>query len=131
MNDKQLWTLLIVAAVVIGGWFLLKWWKGYQKQGGGNLGQLGTNLNSIAPELVGGSSGPAVAPNVEVPVTITLSETTSKTEKPDTDMIPLPPTSNPIGLSNPTGNGMGWSQMPEDAANQTPLIKGGPDYGGG
>ena len=116
--------LAIVAALVVGGWFLWHWWKAYQAQGGGNLG-LGTNLNSVAPELVGGSSGPQVQPAVSLPVNITLQETVASAQPPAATFSPLDAIpSNP--LSNPESMGAAPDMpgiMTEDTSNDTPLVK--------
>lgn len=66
--------LLGVAAAAIAAYFLYRWWQNRQAgQVNSPTGALGTNLNSVAPELVGGSSGPSVGPAVSLPVNITLT----------------------------------------------------------
>lgn len=123
MSSKQMWTLLILVALAVGAWFLWKWWKNYQAQGGG-APQLGTNLNSIAPELVGGSSGPQVQPAVSLPVNITLTETVASAQPPAEVMQPSNATTdNALSMANPTAGAT--STVPEDSSMQTPLIKGG------
>lgn len=53
--DKKTKAILILGAVLVGGYLALRWWE--NRQGGGG-GQLGTNLNSVAPALIAGSTGP-------------------------------------------------------------------------
>jgi hypothetical protein len=103
---KQSKTLLIIAAVVIGGWAVYKLYQNWKANGGtfgGTFGQLGTNLNSIAPELVGGSQGPQAGPGVNMPVNITLTEQTSSQEPPSTAMVPAGQSpDNPMGVTSPS-----------------------------
>lgn len=122
MSAKTWITLAIVAALAIGGWFLWHWWQAYQAQGGGNLG-LGTNLNSVAPELVGGSAGPQVQPAVSLPVNITLSESVASAQPPATTMegISAAP-DNPLTSGAVTGNG-NMGTMSEDTSMDVPLMK--------
>lgn len=120
MSSKTMWTLLILVALAVGVWFLWKWWKNYQAQGGG-APQLGTNLNSIAPELVGGSSGPQVQPAVSLPVNITLTETVASAQPPAQVMQPSNATTdNALSMANPTAGAT--STVPEDSSQQTPLV---------
>lgn len=68
-----------------------------------------TDLNSVAPELVGGSSGPTVNPAVQLPVNITLTEQAANAPKPqkqDVDMTPgkgiqANPIQRQVGASQP------------------------------
>lgn len=53
--DKKTKTILLVVGLAVGAWIAYSWWSNRQS---GTGGQLGTNLNSIAPELIGGSTGP-------------------------------------------------------------------------
>lgn len=79
--NKNTKILLIVAAVAVAGYLGWRWWQGRKAAGGDTsspTGSFGTNLNSVAPELVGGSSGPTAGPAVDLPVNITL--TTQATE---------------------------------------------------
>lgn len=122
MNKKTMITLAIVGALAVGGYFLWQWWKAYQAQGGGNLG-LGTNLNSVAPELVGGSSGPQVQPAVSLPVNITLTESVASAQPPAVTMegISAAP-DNPLTSGAITGNG-NMGTMSEDTSMDVPLMK--------
>lgn len=77
--NKNLKIGLIVVAVVIAAYFAWRWWQNRQQSTIQSPTQaFGTNLNSVAPELVGGSAGPSVgsAPAVSLPVNITLTEPT-------------------------------------------------------
>lgn len=75
--DKRTRTVLIIGVLAVGAYFFYRWYKNRQAATGtgqGAVSQLGSNLNSLAPELVGGSSGPSSGPQVTMPVTITLTE---------------------------------------------------------
>lgn len=92
MKSSHTWIIAGVAAVAV--FLAWRWWQNYQAaQPGG--GQLGTNLNSIAPELVGGSQGPTAQPAFNVPVNITVSSSSPPPETPDKQdqMVPA----NPVG----------------------------------
>lgn len=66
---------LWVAGLALAAYFAYRWWQHRQAgQDSSPTGSLGTNLNSVAPELVGGSSGPSVGPAVSMPLNITLSQ---------------------------------------------------------
>lgn len=54
--DKRLKTPLILVAVAVAAYLGYRWWQ--NRSSGGGTGTLGTNLNSVAPELIAGSSGP-------------------------------------------------------------------------
>jgi len=51
-------TWIIIGAVAIAAYLLYRWWQNKQSATNSPTGSLGTNLNSVAPELIGGSSGP-------------------------------------------------------------------------
>lgn len=53
--DKKTKTVLLIAAAVVAAYMGYRWWQNRKSGGAG----LGTNLNSLAPALVAGSSGPA------------------------------------------------------------------------
>jgi hypothetical protein len=119
--DKRLKLGLIVAAVAVAGYFAWKWWQNYQaSQPGG--GQLGTNLNSIAPELVGGSQGPDVQPAFNVPVNITVTSSAPAPETPDSgdQMISANPVNtygnsqNALTAQSDAAGMVNGSQMPSD-----------------
>lgn len=63
-------TLLIIGALAVAGYLGYRWWA--NRQSGG---QLGANLNSVAPEMIAGSSsgvtyvGGSTTVNLEEPVT--------------------------------------------------------------
>lgn len=126
VSDKTVKTLIILAVLAGGGYLAWRWYANYRAgQAGGGVPQLGTNLNSVAPELVGGSSGPAVAPAANIPVSITItdSRSTQMPETPNTPMLPVnQPTNNQLNAANDDSG----SDMPEDAATVTPLVKQGP-----
>lgn len=104
MNKKVKIGLIVVVVAVIA-FFAWKWWmRRKQEQQQSNLqsptGSFGTNLNSVAPELVGGSAGPSVgsAPAVSLPVHISI-ETPERSDLDlrDEDFNPEP---IPLGRSD-------------------------------
>lgn len=72
--NKRTRTLVIVGVAAVLVYLVYRY---IQHRGGTDSGSgpLGTNLNSVAPELIGGSSGPSQGPAVDVPVNITLTTT--------------------------------------------------------
>lgn len=135
MSDKMVKTLLMVGVLAVGAWFAWRYYQNYKAgQTGGGVPQLGTNLNSIAPFLVGGSSGPAVAPAVNTPVNITITEqggskmpaldgsgggSPTGPVYPGTPMVSGAETNNPIENANtPSAD-----TMPEDTAQEEPAMK--------
>lgn len=120
--NKNLRIVLILAAVAGVAYVAYRWYEAKVAASGTGLatGQLGTNLNSIAPELVGGSEagGTQVAPAVSVPVNITMSSSSTMPAlngPPDSMMQPLNQTT-PNGVQNSDGS---------NGAN--PVNPGGPD----
>lgn len=55
--DNRVKTALIVVGIAVAAYLGYRWWEN-RKASGSPTGALGTNLNSVAPELIGGSSGP-------------------------------------------------------------------------
>jgi hypothetical protein len=109
VKSSHTWIIAGVAAVAV--FLAWRWYQNYQAaQPGG--GQLGTNLNSIAPELVGGSQGPTAQPAFNVPVNITVSSSSPPPETPDKDdrMIPA----NPVGTYGDSFNAL--TSQPDAAA---------------
>jgi hypothetical protein len=103
--------LLLAGVAAVAVFLAWRWYQNYKAaQPGG--GQLGTNLNSIAPELVGGSSGPVAQPAFDVPVNITVTSSSPPPETPDHDdkMIPA----NPVGTYGDSFNAL--TAQPDAAA---------------
>lgn len=114
--NKNLKVLLALGVIAGLAYVLYRWYEARvsasgtgQASGGGILGgtgSLGTNLNSVAPELIGGSEagGTKVAPAVDVPVNITMSSSSTipaQTGLPDSSMQPLNnTTASPLGYQN-------------------------------
>jgi hypothetical protein len=104
-----------VAVLAVGAYLIYRWYQNRQQsQGSGQsaISQLGSNLNSMAPELVGGSSGPTSGPQVQMPVTITLTETGRGTKK-SSSTLPIGttvPPMNPLDITSPP------SQSPDNDA---------------
>jgi|HubBroStandDraft_1064217.scaffolds.fasta_scaffold15150_10 hypothetical protein len=75
---------LIVVVVAVAGYLAWRWYANRQSGDAGNGVAPGgsTNLNSVAPELIGGSSGPDVSPAVAMPISITLTDQGSSAPKP-------------------------------------------------
>jgi len=76
MTRKNLFIVIGITAVIVIGYVGWRWWQARQS-GNSPTASFGTNLNSVAPEMVGGSSGPAVAPAVNTPINITVTESTA------------------------------------------------------
>lgn len=88
MSKKAVRVTVIVLAVAVAAYLGWRWYQNRQAQQGANgmnESGLGTNLNSVAPELVGGSSGPTAGPAVSMPLNITLQETAAPPEQEDSD----------------------------------------------
>lgn len=127
MSDKTVKTLILLAVLAGGGYLAWRWYSNYRAGQAGGVPQLGTNLNSVAPELVGGSSGPAVAPAANIPVNITITDNrSSQREMPETPNTPMFPANTPPNNQLNAANEDSGSDMPEDAATVQPLVKGGP-----
>lgn len=134
--SKKTWIIIGVVALLAGAAFLfLRSRSGQTTDDEGNEVAPGgsADLNSVAPELVGGSSGPVVGPAVSLPVNITLTEQASQAPKPqvlgpdmdsgprpDMNMNPvhrqrggMPPARN-AGVTYPDRNGRPNSDDDED-----------------
>lgn len=105
-----------VAAVVL--YFGIRWYENRKaaqlgNAQGGAPGGLGTNLNSVAPELIGGSTGPSIGPAVSTPITITIDQRDSDGRNDREGGNPLGAgaeqigsgvtTRSPLDLANPGG----------------------------
>jgi hypothetical protein len=103
--------LLLAGVAAVAVFLAWRWWQNRQAATAGG-GQLGTNLNSIAPELVGGSSGPVAQPAFDVPVNITVSSSSPPPDSPDDGdkMIPA----NPVGTYGGAFNAL--TAQPDAAA---------------
>lgn len=125
--------LLAVAVLAVAGYFGWRWWQARQaaQQGGSPTGAFGTNLNSVAPELVGGSAGPSVGPALSAPVNITLNETSAPAPVSDmgTPMVAVntPQSTNPLAMQNDAAS-QASDQSATTGAMQDTL---GGDLGGG
>lgn len=86
--NKRTKIILIAVGVAVAAYLAYRWYR--NRQAGSNqspTGGLGTNLNSVAPELVGGSAGPAVGPALSAPININLTEQVAPPpEPPETEM---------------------------------------------
>lgn len=73
--SKRARTILIVAAVLVAAYFVYRWYTSRQSaMTNSPTGGLGTNLNSIAPELVAGSTGPSSGLTYnQAPTTVNLT----------------------------------------------------------
>lgn len=73
--SKRTRTILIVIGLAVAAYLAYRWYQ--NKQSGGTnspTGGLGTNLNSIAPELVGGATGPSSGLTYnQAPTTVNLT----------------------------------------------------------
>ena len=108
--NKNVRIILIVGAVAIAGYLAYRWW---QNRSSGSGGSLGANLNSAAPELVGGSTGPNSGLNYyagSTPITIDLpngnqsqNDTGNQGDDGDTDHGVIPGEPCPIGTHRVNG----------------------------
>jgi hypothetical protein len=105
---KETRILLIVAALAVAAYIAIRWYEGKQAAAGGTAGSnpnvpVGSNLNSMAPELIGGSTGPSIGPALSTPITITVNNPTP----------PLQGAANPVGnmiaSANTTRSPLGWA----------------------
>ena len=75
--------ILIAIALAVAAYLAWRWWSNRKSASGDSVAPGGsTDLNSVAPELIGGSSGPNVGPAVSLPVNITLTEQANTAPKP-------------------------------------------------
>lgn len=116
---KEHKVIIGVAVLAVAAYFAWRWWQNRQAANDANspTGSFGTNLNSVAPELVGGSSGPSVGPAVALPVNITLVEGkgtgSGQVETGRNSMMPAP-----VGTSaNPVFRQTGASMNEKAAGN--------------
>lgn len=58
LNAKQK-KALIIGALAVAAYLAYRWYQSKQQSDNSGTGQLGTNLNSVAPALIAGSSGPS------------------------------------------------------------------------
>lgn len=122
-------TILIVAVVAVAGYLAWRFYQNYKANEPGG-GQLGTNLNSIAPELVGGSQGPTAQPQFDVPVNINVTSTAPPPETPDSgeEMIPANATSSYGGSASALTSQSDMAaaaQQAQTAQPDVPLINQG------
>lgn len=116
--------LLIVALAAAGIYLAIRWYENRKAaengtaQGGAGLG---TNLNSVAPELIGGSTGPSIGPALSTPITINVTSSmpdTSQGANPVGAMVSRNNvTPSPLALANPDNAATGAQSaapVPED-----------------
>jgi hypothetical protein len=136
--NKNVKLILIIGAVAVAGYFAWRWWQGRQSgtPGTSPTGSFGTNLNSVAPELVGGSTGPSVGPALSTPVNITLNEQVAPPPRGDSDMIAAMAAANPIMRQQVSAAGAGiqpaaTGQMPPTVPFEqpTPMVNTGEESG--
>lgn len=93
-------TLLLAGVVVVGVFLVYRWYTA--RKATGTTPALGSNLNSLAPELVAGSSGPR-AGGVDIPVHVFVTETITRGDRDhgdrDKGVNPGPPM---LGANNTT-----------------------------
>ena len=81
MNRKLLIGIAI-AVIVIAGVLYLRSRRAASADSDAVAPGGSTDLNSVAPELIGGPSGPNITPAVSLPVNITLTEQASQAPPP-------------------------------------------------
>lgn len=117
--------LLGAAVIAVLAYLAIRW---YENQKSSQLGNTqggaaeGTNLNSIAPELVGGSTGPSIGPALSTPITINV-----------TSSEPKSPAANPVAamasgtVVGPVDAGANGSMLPSAAVSSSALSRANPD----
>jgi hypothetical protein len=99
--DKKLKTTLILAGVAVAAYLIYRHMKNSQQSNTGT-GQLGTNLNSVAPALIAGSSGPSSGLNYYA------GSTTVYTAAPVSTATAPTATTSPTTPTTSTGSGRRW-----------------------
>ena len=125
--------ILIAVAAAVAVYLAYRWYAA-RKAGISDqspTGGLGTNLNSVAPELVGGSAGPAVGPALSAPININLTEQVAPPpEPPETEMLGANANStNPLRRQNDVARISG--AQPVKTAQMTDIINPGESIPGG
>jgi hypothetical protein len=94
--DRRTKIILVVGALIVAGYIAWRYYESKKNNESSGTGQLGSNLNSVAPELIGGSTGPSLGPAVSLPININLttSEAGSGISNGSAN-YPLPYQSNP------------------------------------
>jgi hypothetical protein len=92
--DKKQKTTLALVALAVGAYLVYRWYMNRQANSQGT-GQLGSNLNSIAPALIAGSAGPTsgltyYAGNTTVYSAAPVSQPSAPTA-PNTPVTPVTP----------------------------------------
>lgn len=117
--SKNTKTLLIVGAVAVAAFIIWRIYSARKAATGAQspTGSFGSNLNSIAPELVAGSSGPSSGPTVSLPVTINVTGGERDGDK--GTMFPLNNTTiSPLGVNPPVPQ---LSSMGDDTSMESPM----------
>lgn len=109
MNKKTAMILAVVAGVAVVGYVIYRYMQS-RASSNSPTGSFGSNLNSVAPELVGGSSGPSVGPALSAPVNITLNESAPAASREPSSAFGA----GPVNPANPGGPVM------QAASNSTP-----------
>lgn len=89
--SKRMRVILILIAVAVALYFAYRWYQNRQSNSSGS--GLGANLNSAAPELVGGSTGPDSGLNYyagSTPIVIDLPNGNQSQDDTDGDKEPGP-----------------------------------------
>jgi hypothetical protein len=114
---KEYKIVLVVAALAVAAYLAIKWYENRQAASNGNTqggAADGSNLNSIAPELVGGSTGPSIGPALSTPITINVTSGSP------------PASANPTVGVGPIGYGGGTPMQPLSTATPSPLALANP-----
>jgi hypothetical protein len=107
--DKRTRLFLVIAVLAVGGYLAVRWYEQKQAAANGNTqggAADGSNLNSIAPELVGGSTGPSIGPALSTPITInvTSSSPPAAANPVGQTMIGGTASPSPLALANPSNS---------------------------
>jgi hypothetical protein len=131
---KETKIILVVVALAIAGYIAVRWYENRQVASNGNTqggAADGSNLNSIAPELVGGSTGPSIGPALSTPVTINVtSSAPPASANPTAQMVGGSATPSPLALSNPSNSATG-AQASAPVNSTSPVPAGATSAGTG
>jgi hypothetical protein len=114
--DKKLKTTLILAGVAVAAYLIYRHMKNSQSNSTGTS-QLGTNLNSVAPALIAGSSGPSSGLNYYAgSTTVYTAAPVSTATAPTSSSTPATPAGTgrrwPVSSSSTSGSTSGSTPLP-------------------
>ncbi|MGH9207787.1 MAG: hypothetical protein ACRD1G_14735 [Acidimicrobiales bacterium] len=129
--SKNTRTLLIAAAFLVAAYLAYRWYAGKKAADAGSsiTPGIGSNLNSVAPDLIGGAaaSGTYAGPAASIPVSITLNETSPPEQAGNVPMEGVNAVT-PSALDSQTAAAGTWPGSP-DTASELPDEENGAGAG--